>query len=89
FLQDVASLPFEVFLEEKTDELLDQLKKGAKAVLIQNGSFMVTGKTLLQTFDYLEVAEFSAKSLVMGAPMGNMVPINDAQVEELRGAFLK
>ena len=50
---------------------------------------MVTGKTLLQTFDYLEVAEFSAKSLVMGAPMGNMVPINDAQVEELRGAFLK
>ncbi|HRN47761.1 MAG TPA: class II aldolase/adducin family protein [Niabella sp.] len=89
FLQDVASLPFEVFLEEKTDELLDQLKKGAKAVLIQNGSFMVTGKSLLQTFDYLEVAEFSAKSLVMGAPMGNMVPINDAQVEELRGAFLK
>ena len=48
---------------------LDQLKKGATAVLIQNGSFMVTGKTLLQTFDYLERAEFSAKSLVMGAPM--------------------
>jgi L-fuculose-phosphate aldolase len=50
---------------------------------------LVTGDKLLSTFDRLEVAEFSAKSLVMAAPIGRMVPINDTQVEELRKVFLK
>jgi L-fuculose-phosphate aldolase len=50
---------------------------------------IVTGNQLLQTFDYLEVAEFSAKSLVMCAPIGKMVPFKNEQVEELRMAFLK
>ena len=49
---------------------------------------MITGDKLLQTFDYLEVAEFSAKSLVIGASLGEMVPINDHPVEELREKFL-
>ena len=49
---------------------------------------MATGDELLQTFDYLEVAEFSAKSLVMGASLGDMVPIDDNQVDELRKKFL-
>jgi malonate-semialdehyde dehydrogenase (acetylating)/methylmalonate-semialdehyde dehydrogenase len=36
----------------------------------------------------LEVAEFSARSLVLGQSLGELVPINDAQVEELRDRFL-
>ena len=57
------------------------------AVLIANDSFIVTGNKLLQTFDKLEVAEFSAKSLIMAAPLGSLKPINDEQVEDLRVAF--
>ncbi len=34
-------------------------------VLIKNDCRLVAGNYLLQTFDYLEVAEFSAMSLVM------------------------
>jgi L-fuculose-phosphate aldolase len=49
---------------------------------------LVTGDKLLGTFDRLEVAEFSAKSLTMGASLGNLVPINPGQVEELRKKFL-
>jgi L-fuculose-phosphate aldolase len=49
---------------------------------------MITGDKLLQTFDYLEVAEFSAKSIVLGHSLGDMVPINDEQVEDLRKKFL-
>ena len=44
---------------------------------------------MLQTFDYLEVAEFSAKSMVMNTPMGKMTHINDQQVEDLRKVFRK
>jgi L-fuculose-phosphate aldolase len=50
---------------------------------------MITGDKLLQTFDRLEVAEFSAKSLVMAKPIGELLPISDMQVAELRKVFLK
>ncbi len=86
FLQDVHALPFESLITET-----ESISKGFNqnpAVIINNNYFIVTGNKLLQTFDYLEVAEFSAKSLVMGASLGNLVPINDEQVEDLRKAFL-
>jgi L-fuculose-phosphate aldolase len=50
---------------------------------------LITGDKLLQTFDRLEVAEFSAQSLVMAKPIGTLVPISNDQVEELREVFLK
>lgn len=88
FLQDVHTLPFGGHFVDK-NELTKMVSKSNPAVLIKNDCVLVTGNQLLQTFDYLEVAEFSAKSLVMCAPIGKMVPINNEQVEELRGAFLK
>jgi L-fuculose-phosphate aldolase len=88
FLQDVYTLEYGKHFKGKTD--IGQLvSKNNPAVIIKNDCVLVTGDGLLQTFDYLEVAEFSAKSLVMCAPIGKMVPINDDQVEELRKAFLK
>lgn len=57
-------------------------------MIIENDSVIITGDKLLQTFDYLEVAEFSAKSIVLGNSLGEMIPINDEQVEELREKFL-
>jgi L-fuculose-phosphate aldolase len=56
-------------------------------VLVNNDAVIVTGKTLLQAFDRLEVAEFSAKSLCMGKAIGNFYPIGDAEIEELKKAF--
>ena len=52
-------------------------------VLVKNECVIVAGNKLLQAFDYLEVAEFSAKSLVMATTLGKMIPIGDEQVEEL------
>lgn len=86
FLQDVNALPFESLITE-TEKIATGFQQNP-AVIINNNYFIVTGGKLLQTFDYLEVAEFSAKSLVMGASLGNMVPMNDEQVEDLRKAFL-
>jgi L-fuculose-phosphate aldolase len=88
FLQDVHAIDFGCHFINKSD-ISDTISKNNPAVLIKNDCALVTGNQLLQTFDYLEVAEFSAKSLVMCAPIGKMVPINDEQVEELRMAFLK
>ena len=88
FLQDVHTLEFGAHFQG-IKKVSAALSKNSPAILIKNDCILVTGDQLLQTFDYLEVAEFSAKSLVICAPMGKMVPINDEQVEELRAAFLK
>ncbi len=88
FLQDVPLLPFGAHFHGK-NEILDHISSGVSALIIQNDAFMVTGDKLLQTFDRLEVAEFSAKSLVMSTPIGELKPIDNQQVEELRVAFKK
>src|SRR5690554_6144021 len=87
FLQDVPSLPFgSHFAGEEV--ILDILSKNTPAVIINNDSVLITGDKLLGTFDRLEVAEFSAKSLTMGTSLDSLVPINDHQVEALRKKFL-
>jgi L-fuculose-phosphate aldolase len=88
FLQDIPSVPFGIHRMGKK-EIPDLLAAGNQAVIIRNDAVLITGDKLLQTFDRLEVAEFSAKSLVMAKPIGNLIPINEQQVEELRRVFLK
>jgi len=86
FLQDVPLLPFGSQFD--TETIIPSVLANTPAIIIQNDSILVTGDKLLQTFDKLEVAEFSAKSLVLAAPLGKLVPINDTQIEELRKTFL-
>jgi L-fuculose-phosphate aldolase len=88
FLQDIPSVPFGSHFTGRK-EILDLLSLNTPAILIQNDSVLVTGNKLLQTFDRLEVAEFSAKSLVLAKPIGKLIPINENQVDELRRVFLK
>ena len=87
FLQDVPNVAFgSQFAGSET--ILDILSENTPAVIINNDSILVTGDKLLGTFDRLEVAEFSAKSLTLGASLGKLIPINPEQVEELRKKFL-
>ncbi|WP_320113358.1 class II aldolase/adducin family protein [Draconibacterium orientale] len=87
FLQDIPNVPFgSHFAGEET--ILNTLGENIPAVIINNDSVLVTGDKLLGTFDKLEVAEFSAKSLTMGASLGKLVPINQEQIEDLRKKFL-
>lgn len=87
FLQDVPNVPFGSHFAGQ-EMILDKLSENTPAIIIANDSVLVTGDKLLGTFDRLEVAEFSAKSLTMGASLGNLVPINPTQVEALRKKFL-
>jgi L-fuculose-phosphate aldolase len=87
FLQDMPLMPYGIHFRGRT-EILDQLsKKNNPALIIENDSVLVTGDQLLQTFDRLEVAEFSAQSLVLASSIGQLHPINQQQIEDLRKAF--
>ncbi len=85
FLQDVPSIQFGLIYNE-VDSVARMFKKN-RAVLVENDSVFITGDKLLSCFDYLEVAEFSANSLVMAASIGSLQPIGDTEIEDLRVAF--
>jgi L-fuculose-phosphate aldolase len=87
FLQDIPQVEFGRQFDQ-AGTLAKMFSPSTPAVLIQNDSIIVTGDKLLQTFDRLEVAEFSARSLIMGHPLGHLMPINQDQIEDLRKKFL-
>ena len=87
FLQNIPMVPFgKQFAGNHTIPRL--ISKNTPSVIVQNDSIIVTGDNLLHTFDRLEVAEFNAKSLIMGKPLGDLIPINDKQIEDLRKKYL-
>lgn len=87
FLQDIKTIEYGMHFK-KNNNYSKIVDNTPTALIIENDSVIITGDKLLQTFDYLEVAEFSAKSIVLGSSLGEMVPISDEQVEELRVKFL-
>ena len=69
------------------EEIFEKLSSGIPAVLIANDSVLVTGNSLLQAFDRLEVAEMTAMSLILGRSLGKVNPISDNDVADLKRVF--
>jgi L-fuculose-phosphate aldolase len=80
FVSSGASLPGD-------GEIFEKLNDGMPVVIISNDSVIVTGDTLLQAFDRLEVAEMTAMSLILGKSLGSINPISDHSIAELRRVF--
>lgn len=85
FLQDIPVFPFGSQYDN-LDALADEFKS-RPMVMLANDSVVVTGDKLINTFDKLEVADFSARSLILAAPAGKLNPIGDDEIEDLRVAF--
>lgn len=85
-LRNVPRLPFgATFLEpEKTAGVF---APGTPLALVQNDCVIVTGNGLIQAFDRLEVAEYSARALVACPSLGPVVMIDPTQVAEIEKAF--
>lgn len=86
FLQDMENVSFGAHFTNN-NTIPEIISKENPGVIIENDSVIMTGNSLLQAFDRLEVAEFSAKSLVMGTSLGDFAPMNDEEIEELRKTF--
>ncbi len=85
FLQDVPSIPFGLFYND-IDCVVEMFNRN-HIVLVENYGVLAGGDKLLDAFDYLEVAEFSANSLVMASAIGSLCPISDKEIEDLKVAF--
>lgn len=85
FLQDVPSIHFGLIYNDV--DRVAKMFNDNRVILVENDSVFVTGDKLLSTFDYLEVAEFSANSLVMATSIGELQPMGDEEIDALRVAF--
>ncbi|MFW5976007.1 MAG: class II aldolase/adducin family protein [Alkalispirochaetaceae bacterium] len=85
-LRDIPLLPFgDQFREGK--EVSASLSEKRPILLLENDALLVTGGSVAETFDRLEVLEFSARSLNQSRPLGKLVPISDEEIKKLRGKF--
>ncbi len=86
-LRDIPMLPYGAQFMEM-ENLTSMVSADVPIVLVENDCLVVTGENLLHAYDRLEVAEFSAKAVIEAKSVGEIIPINDDQVEALKKAFL-
>lgn len=88
FLQDVVHVPYGSHFQSGEVILKLISKKSPPVIIIENDSVLITGDKLIQTFDRLEVAESSAKSLIGSTSLGLVKPIGEHEINDLRKKFL-
>ena len=89
-LRDIPILPYGTefnYGRKKGKRLSEIISEKTPVAICQNNCVIVTGNSLLQSFDRLEVAEFSAKSVIASKAIGEIVPIGKNEINELEKAF--
>ena len=85
-LRNVPKLPFgSSFMQQEFTS--KEIRPDVPVVIVENDCVIVTGNTLLNAFDRLEVLEYSAKAIIAARVLGDIVKINDKQVKEIDVAF--
>ena len=67
--------------------IISMLSPATPVILVKNDCLVVAASSLLQAFDRLEVAEFSAQSLLSAIRIGGLKQITDKQTKDLIKAF--
>ncbi len=71
----------------KPKETAAVFKANTPIALIKNDCAIVTGDSLLNAFDRLEVAEYSARAIIAARDLGDVVAINDDEIKDIENAF--
>lgn len=62
-------------------------KENTPIAIVKNDCVIVTGDSMLNAFDRLEVTEYSAKAIIASRQLGELVAINDKEIDEIEEAF--
>ena len=85
-LRNVQKLPFGASFMQPA-MVADMLKEDNPIVMVENDCLIVTGSSLLNAYDRLEVAEFSAKALIAAKSLGEIVIIDSEKITALDETF--
>ena len=88
FLKDVLRIPYG---EQFGDGLgiAERLSPENPVAILENDGVLVCGTSVLDAFDRLEVLETTAEAIINSRPLGEVVPMSAAVIEELTAAFLR
>lgn len=71
----------------KPEETAAVFKENTPIALIKNDCAIVTGSSLLNAFDRLEVAEYSSRAILATRDLGDVVTINKEEIDDIEKAF--
>jgi L-fuculose-phosphate aldolase len=86
FLKDVARIPYGPQFGDG-QEIAGRVSPENPIALIENDGVLVCGTSVLDAFDRLEVLETTAEALIDARPLGEVVPMPPAVIDELKKAF--
>ncbi len=85
-LRDVKRISYEDYYQNQAGAA-EYFGEATPAAMVENSCVIVTGNTLLQAFDRLEVMESTAHSIINAAAVGEIVHISPEEVDDLKEAF--
>ncbi len=88
FLRDVRRVPYGVQYQPD-GRIADYLSPRSPAALLENDGVVVVGTSILDAFDRLEVLETTSEAIINSRLVGNITPMGNAVIDELKAVFLK
>lgn len=85
-LRNVKKLPYDLIYTD-ADKVSAEFDDAHPVLMTENDCVVVTGNSLLQAFDRLEVMESTAHSILDSLALGPIAFISDEEVEDLKVAF--
>ena len=85
-MRDIPKIPQPTFLMAP-QEVAQMFNESTPIVIAMNDCVIVTGNSLLNVFDRLEVTEYSAMSIVLSKNQGKIVHIDDKGLEDIKKGF--
>ena len=85
-LRDVKRIPFEAAYQN-LDDVAAEFDNAHPVLLVENKSVIVTGASMLQVFDRLEVMEMTAASILNAQDLGTIAHIPSDEIAALKTAF--
>jgi L-fuculose-phosphate aldolase len=87
FLRDVSRVPYGLQFRD-SETLAGCISPQQPIALLENDGVLVTGASVLDAFDRLEVLESTAEAVINARPLGQVTPMSEAVIHELCKAFL-
>ncbi|UOQ86465.1 class II aldolase/adducin family protein [Gracilibacillus salinarum] len=85
-MRDIPKLPA-ISPHTDPEKVADVFTPATPIAIVENECVIVTGSDLLNAFDRLEVADYSARALIASKDLGDIVQIDDQSISELEQAF--
>ncbi len=86
FLRDVRRVPYGVQYRDD-GQIANYVSKASPAAILENDGVIVTGRSILDTFDRLEVLESTAEAVINARAVGEISTMPDSVIDELRAEF--